>query len=212
MLAWFAAFNIVLYEWYLDKSPFSWIFFLITRKKYRIAHLYNTFFFKYIYHEHELIKLIKQADRHYYFHFTDEDIKLWVQFIYSNRAGGWQCSSLIKSCPSIASFLPRDLKFNLFITLIFLYCASVAQSCPTLQSLDCSPPGSSVHGILQGIILEWVAIPFSRGFSRPRDRTQSPAFQVDSFPSEPPGKPSPIQFSHNYSKKKKNFWKIFNNF
>ena len=37
---------------------------------------------------------------------------------------------------------------------------------------DCSPPGSSVHGILQARILEWVAISFSRGSSRPRDQTQ----------------------------------------
>ena len=40
----------------------------------------------------------------------------------------------------------------------------VAQSCPTLcDSMDCSPPGSSVLGILQARMLEWVAIPFSRG-------------------------------------------------
>ena len=38
-------------------------------------------------------------------------------------------------------------------------------------SMDCSPPGSSVHGILQARILEWVAIPFSRGYSQPRDQT-----------------------------------------
>ena len=38
--------------------------------------------------------------------------------------------------------------------------------------MDSSPPGSSVHGILQARILEWVAIPFSRRFSQPRDRTQ----------------------------------------
>ena len=37
--------------------------------------------------------------------------------------------------------------------------------------MDCNPPGSSVHGILQARILEWVAISFSRGPSRPRDRT-----------------------------------------
>ena len=36
--------------------------------------------------------------------------------------------------------------------------------------MDCSPPGSSVHGILQARILEWVAIPFSRGISQPRDQ------------------------------------------
>ena len=51
--------------------------------------------------------------------------------------------------------------------------SEVAQSCPTpCDPMDCSLPGSSVHGILQGRILEWVAISFSRGFSRPRDRTQ----------------------------------------
>ena len=39
----------------------------------------------------------------------------------------------------------------------------VAQLCPTLcHPTDCSPPGSSVHGVLQARILEWVAIPFSR--------------------------------------------------
>ena len=49
----------------------------------------------------------------------------------------------------------------------------LTQSCLTLcNSLDCSPPGSSVHGILQAGILEWVAISFSRGSSQPRDRTR----------------------------------------
>ena len=48
----------------------------------------------------------------------------------------------------------------------------VAQSCPTLcNSMDYSLPGSSLHGILQARVLEWVAIAFSRGSSRPRDRT-----------------------------------------
>ena len=49
----------------------------------------------------------------------------------------------------------------------------VAQLCPTLcDSMDYSPPGSSVPGIFQARILEWVAIPFSRGSSCPRDQTQ----------------------------------------
>ena len=52
-------------------------------------------------------------------------------------------------------------------------CVLVAQSYPTLRNpMDCSPPGSSVHGILQPRILEWVAIPFSSGPSQPRDWTQ----------------------------------------
>ena len=46
------------------------------------------------------------------------------------------------------------------------------QSSPdTSDAMDCSPPGSSVHGILQARILEWVVLPSSRGSSQPRDRT-----------------------------------------
>ena len=49
----------------------------------------------------------------------------------------------------------------------------VTQSCLTLRKpTDCSPPGSSVHSISQARVLEWVAITFSRGSSRPRDQTQ----------------------------------------
>ena len=42
----------------------------------------------------------------------------------------------------------------------------------SLRPVDCSPPSSTVHGILQARILQWVAISFSRGSSRPKDRTQ----------------------------------------
>ena len=54
--------------------------------------------------------------------------------------------------------------------------------------MDGSPPGSPVPGILQARILEWVAMPSSRGSSRPRDEPASPALQADSLLSEPPGK------------------------
>ena len=51
--------------------------------------------------------------------------------------------------------------------------SEVAQSCPTLcDPMDCSLSGSSVHGIFQARVLEWVAISFSKGSSRPRDWTQ----------------------------------------
>ena len=51
-------------------------------------------------------------------------------------------------------------------------CAKSLQSCPTLcNPRDCSPPGSSVHGILQARKLEWVTMPSSKGSSQPRDRT-----------------------------------------
>ena len=62
--------------------------------------------------------------------------------------------------------------------ILGLHCQSkmkvlVVQSCPTLCGpMDSGPPGSSVHGILQGRILEWVAIPFPRISSQPRAQTQ----------------------------------------
>ena len=66
----------------------------------------------------------------------------------------------------------------------------VTRSCPTLcDPMDCSPSGSSVHGILQARILEWVAIPFSRDLPTPGIELRSPALQADSLPSEPLGKP-----------------------
>ena len=52
-------------------------------------------------------------------------------------------------------------------------CAKLLQSCPIVcNPMDCSPPGSSGHGILQARILKWAAKPFSRGSSRHRDQTQ----------------------------------------
>ena len=66
-------------------------------------------------------------------------------------------------------------------------------ACLSLGSpIDCSPPGSSVHGILQAAILEQAALPSSRGSSRPGDRTVSPAAPALAgrfFTTEPPGKP-----------------------
>ena len=51
--------------------------------------------------------------------------------------------------------------------------SEVAQSCLTLcDRMDCSLPGSSVHGIFQATVLEWIAISFSRGSSQPRDWTR----------------------------------------
>ena len=58
----------------------------------------------------------------------------------------------------------------------------VVQLSPTLcNPKDCSPPGSSVHGILQAKILEWIAIPFSRGSFNPGMEPGSPPLQADSY-------------------------------
>ena len=67
------------------------------------------------------------------------------------------------------------------------------QLCLTLcNSMDCNPPGSSVHGILQVRTLEWVAMPSSRGSSQLRDRTQVSHISGGLFTSEPPGKTSNV--------------------
>ena len=69
--------------------------------------------------------------------------------------------------------------------------AKSLQLCPSFcDSMNCSPPGSSVHGILQARILEWVAMPFSRGSSRPRDQTRVFCTADESLPSEPQRKPN----------------------
>ena len=68
--------------------------------------------------------------------------------------------------------------------------AKLLQSCLTFcNPLDCSPLGSSAHGILQARISVWVAIPSPRGSSHSGIEPGSPALQAGSLPSEPQGKP-----------------------
>ena len=69
--------------------------------------------------------------------------------------------------------------------------SEVAQSCLTLcDPMDCSLPGSSIHGIFQARVLEWVAISFSRGSSQSRNQTHVFCIAGGFFTAEPTGKPS----------------------
>ena len=69
--------------------------------------------------------------------------------------------------------------------------AKSLQSCPTLcQTIDGSLPGSSVHGIVQARILEWVSMPSSRGSSQPRDGDCISCIADRIFTTEPLGKPT----------------------
>ena len=69
----------------------------------------------------------------------------------------------------------------------FCVCISHSVVFDSCDIMDCSLPGSSVHGILQARILEWVAIPFSRGSSWPRDWTRVSCIAGRlTLPSEPP--------------------------
>ena len=82
---------------------------------------------------------------------------------------------------SLHSSKASILWFSAFFMVQFSYpylitgktmCVLVTELCPTLcDPMNCSLPGFSFHGILQVRILEWIAIPFSRGSSRPRDGT-----------------------------------------
>ena len=81
---------------------------------------------------------------------------------------------------------------NLYISIVSE--SEVAQLCPTLfDRMDCSLSGSSIHGIFQARVLEWITISFSRGSSRPRNRTWVSALQADALLSGPPGK---LKFTH----------------
>ena len=107
--------------------------------------------------------------------------------MYTGRGSKTDDGKLLKKCVVTCpvAFLEEEIKNS-------CVCVRVTQSCLTLcHPVACSPPGTSVHGILQARILQWLAIPFSRGSSQLRDRTPAPALQVDSLPSEPPEK-SPI--------------------
>ena len=61
----------------------------------------------------------------------------------------------------------------------------VIQLCPAL----CNPMDYTVHGIFQARLLEWVAVPFSRGSSNPGIKPRSPTLQADSLPADHPGSP-----------------------
>ena len=97
------------------------------------------------------------------------------------------------------------------ISFAYLKLNSYSLSCLAAQlyltlcdPMDCSPPESSVHGILQARILEWVAFPPPGGLPNPGIEPASPALQVDSLPLSHQGSPRcfvscvlSVQFSHS---------------
>ena len=110
--------------------------------------------------------------------------------------GWWTCCTVSQTCRDVLIYKLRHVDIShsfLFCFFIFtdasfkyqntsrrfrtqvkiyLCCCSVTKLFPTLcNSMDCSPPGSSVHGISQARILKWVAISFFMGSSQPRKRT-----------------------------------------
>ena len=106
--------------------------------------------------------------------------------------GTWKFSRM--ACLILFFFppqIPAYLKYQVVACVANSMFGLVTQSRPTLcDPMDCSPSGSSVHGISQAWILEWVSIPFSRDLPDPGIKSRSPAttaLQADSLPSELPG-------------------------
>ena len=75
----------------------------------------------------------------------------------------------------------------------------------SMRSMDCSPPCSCVHGILQARILGWVAMPFAKGSSRPSDRTCMSYVAGGFFTIEPPWKPYERTRDDAYKVSNKNY-------
>ena len=110
--------------------------------------------------------------------FSFLDLKIWENFF----SAIFRCSSQM-NCKIIkvynvmiwpAYVLWKDIFYpvNSHTSHLTCVCVLLTQLCPFLCDLmDYSPPGPSVHGIFQARILEWAAIPFSRGSSWPRDQT-----------------------------------------
>ena len=113
--------------------------------------------------------------------------QVWVTQNHKGLLSPWWVSFICYKPRTVGFIGSQDVGWCLA-----LVCVLVAQLCPTLcDAMDCGPPGSSGHRILQGRILEWVAISFSRGFSQPRKiKPGSFVLQVHSLLSEPPGKPT----------------------
>ena len=107
--------------------------------------------------------------------------RLELRFHLNNTAFYISCESQV--IYTITKKLPNPL----CLVLCGLSHSVVSDS---LQPMDCSPPGSSVHAILQARILECVAISFSRDLPNPGMEHWSPTLQAGSLLSEPPAKPT----------------------
>ena len=117
-------------------------------------------------------------------------VKYWESLAYGDlEAEECNVSSLeaVHPCRQAPSQPHPLTPFN--SSLCCAVCAKSLWLCPTLcDPMDCSQPGSSVHGIFQARILEWVAMPFSRGSSWPMDWTRVSCTAGRFFTAEPPGK------------------------
>ena len=111
-------------------------------------------------------------------------------FFYSNRSSSSLTFQPLCQLNVLSDSLLNGLKKKKNRGLADYSKVLVTQSCLTVCKPMVSSPPVSSRGILQARILEWVAIPFSRGSSNPGTKLVSPALQTGSLSSEASGKPS----------------------
>ena len=108
---------------------------------------------------------------------------LKTMFLYGwhvHRISRWWTKWLLSTSSHQSKVFPTCFHLHICVSIYFMFCVLNIESDSVSHSVVSDSlwlhelytlPGSSVHGILQARILEWVAIPFSRGSSRPRDQT-----------------------------------------
>ena len=98
-----------------------------------------------------------------------------------DRIRNWEIVRIEGKCGDtlVTDYRFMDYRFIVSLSCIWLFC----------DPMTCSPPGSSVHGVLQATIVEWIAISFPRGSSRPRDQIHVFCTGGQILTTEPPGKP-----------------------
>ena len=122
----------------------------------------------------------------------------WKSLIGYNPWGRKEPDTTERLCPVLGRQGSPAMTFHPFFYYLFIFVCSVAQSCPTLcHPMDCILPGSSVHGIFQAGILEWVTSSYAsdppNSGIKPASRV-SPALAGGFFTPAPPGKPLFILF------------------
>ena len=133
----------------------------------------------------------------------------------NSQPGCWQCGGRVRHCWATQDIFVRRwigvrqgrihqatvliqqivylLHQHLHVCVCVCVCACVHMRLTLCNPIDCSPSGSSVHGVFQARKLKCFAVSYSRGSSKPRDQSWvslSPALAGDSLPLVPPGKPT----------------------
>ena len=158
-------------NWFVVVGPESWHFYLIMASVFPVFSIIVCAHYvcNYIIYVHIYV--------HIYMHFERKecrDFKILTFLSQTIGSSTWSSKiSVSVKDENIAGHMHLIILCSGWLKLYIKSESEVSQSCPTLcNPVDCSLPGSSAYWILQARILEWVAVFFSRGSSKPRDQTQ----------------------------------------